>query len=135
MLLILGGGKKESIAKHPLLKWYHDIFLRGITAPGARVMIVGYGFRDAHINDMLIQAARAGSKFFIIDYNGTDAIRPDKADISKGDYEVLRANVIGASRRPLAEIFGDVGSGEFGKFDGFFGYSLLHRTPRSEQFK
>jgi hypothetical protein len=68
-------------------------------------------------------------------YNGTDAIRPDRAEISKGDYEVLRANVIGASRRPLAEIFGDVGSGEFGKFERFFGYSLLHRKPRSEQFK
>ncbi len=133
MLLILGGGKRENIAKHPLLKWYHETFSRYISAPGARVMIVGYGFRDVHINDMLIQAARAGSKFFIIDYNGTDAIRPDRAAISPEDYELLRSNVIGASRRPLAEIFGDVGSGEFGKFEKFFGYSLLHRIPRSGQ--
>jgi hypothetical protein len=92
-------------------------------------MIIGYGFRDAHINEMLVQAARAGSKFFIIDYNGTDALRPDKAIISQQDYELLRSNVIGASRRPLQDIFGDVGSGEFGKFEKFFGYSLLHRKP------
>ncbi len=66
-------------------------------------MIIGYGFRDGHINEMLIQAARLSTKFFIIDYNGTDAIRPDKAAISQEDYELLRSNVIGASRRPSAK--------------------------------
>jgi hypothetical protein len=135
MLLILGGGKKENIGRHPILGWYHEHFSRCISSPGARIMIIGYGFRDPHINDTLVKAARAGSKFFIIDYNGTDAIRPDRSSISKEDYEVLRSNVIGASRRALSEIFGDVSSGEFGKFDNFFGYSLLHRKPRSEEFR
>jgi SIR2-like domain len=135
MLLILGGGKKENIGKHPLLQWYHDSFSRLIASPGARVMIVGYGFRDVHINDMLVAAARGGTKFFIIDYNGTDAIKPGKSAFLQDEYETFRSNIIGASRRPLVEIFGDVSSGEFGKFDNFFGYSLLHRKPRSDELR
>ena len=75
MLLILGGSKEGSIKRHPILAWYHSEFLARITQPNARIMIIGYGFRDDHINRALIQAAHAGAQFFLMDTNGTDAMR------------------------------------------------------------
>ena len=96
-------------------------------------MVIGYSFRDDHINRALIQAARAGAQFFVIDINGTDAMRQNKLSMTPNTYEMLRRNVIGASRRPLSEIFGNGGTVEFGKLETFFRYNLLHRKPRGTQ--
>jgi hypothetical protein len=130
MLLILGGSKESNIQQHPILTWYHREFLTRISALDARIMIIGYSFRDDHINRALIQAARAGAKFFIIDPRGTDAMKQDGYSSTQDTYEVLRTNVIGASRRPLSEMFGSGGTVEFSKLDQFFRYNLLHRKPR-----
>jgi SIR2-like domain len=130
MLLILGGSKEESIKRHPILTWYHEEFLARITVPNARIMVIGYSFRDDHINRALIQAAHAGAHFFVIDINGTDAMKQNKLSMTPNTYEMLRRNVIGASRRPLSEIFGSGGTVEFGKLEAFFRYNLLHRAPR-----
>jgi SIR2-like domain len=130
MLLILGGSKEENIKRHPILTWYHQEFLSRITSPTARIMVIGYSFRDDHINRALMGAARVGAKFFIIDSNGTNAMKQDSRSTTQNTYEILRSNVIGASRRLLSEIFGSGGTVEFSKLDRFFGYSLLHRKAR-----
>ncbi|HMK69554.1 MAG TPA: SIR2 family protein [Xanthobacteraceae bacterium] len=49
MMLIIGGNKTTSIAQQPLLQWYHSQFARSLRAKGARLMIIGYSFGDAHI--------------------------------------------------------------------------------------
>jgi hypothetical protein len=77
-LLIIGGAKSIDIAKVPLLTWYHEQFRKLITMPDVRLMIVGYSFRDKHINEHLEAAARVGAKLFIVDPEGSDVI--DKRD-------------------------------------------------------
>src|SRR5690606_12274917 len=52
-MLILGGGKKEAIARYPVLSWYFQEFSRRLSEPNTRLMIIGYSFRDAHINEVL----------------------------------------------------------------------------------
>ena len=51
--LVIGGDKTALIDGSPLLSWYRDIF-RAVCLDGCvRILIVGYGFRDEHINDVL----------------------------------------------------------------------------------
>jgi SIR2-like domain len=80
LLLITGGLKETDINDSPLLAWYSGLFRQAITDPSAKIMIVGYGFGDEHINKMLVEAARAGAKFFIVDLIGADILhRPATA--------------------------------------------------------
>ena len=49
-LVIMGGQKMKAIQESPVLTWYHDEFARRLAEPGARLMTIGYGFQDQHIN-------------------------------------------------------------------------------------
>jgi hypothetical protein len=70
----MGGNKTSDIDKVPLLTWYRDEFKRLTRQPGTRLMIVGYGFQDLHINTMLHAAAGSGTKIFIVDPRGVDIL-------------------------------------------------------------
>jgi hypothetical protein len=54
--IVIGHGKEEQIQHHPLLAWYFDVFCRTLAIENARLMIVGYGFRDAHVNRAIADA-------------------------------------------------------------------------------
>ncbi|MGT2438600.1 SIR2 family protein [Bradyrhizobium betae] len=108
-LLILGGDKGNDIAKVQLLSWYQIEFAR-LTQHGARVMVIGYGFGDAHINDLFIAAAAAGAEFFIIDTSGIGVLA--SATGTRGIPSQLKMamqrSIIGASRRYLKDsLFSD----------------------------
>ena len=100
-LLIMGGNKSTNIAASELLSWYEQEFRKALREPGARLMVIGYGFADTHINDHIREGAAAGMKLFVIDPNGVDAIdtlRP------RGIYNFgssLQGSFVGASRRDL----------------------------------
>jgi hypothetical protein len=74
-LLIMGDQKGTQIERIPLLDWYRQQFREMLSRPDARLMIIGYGFRDQHINEILLHAAKNGTKFFIIDFHGVDALK------------------------------------------------------------
>jgi hypothetical protein len=73
-LLIMGGNKSADIAASALLSWYQQELRNALREPGARLMVVGYGFADTHINKDIREGASAGMKLFVIDPNGVDAI-------------------------------------------------------------
>ena len=54
--LILGTNKLEDITKEPLLKWYFDIFKEALSRDNVRLFVIGYSFRDAHVNDIILKA-------------------------------------------------------------------------------
>jgi hypothetical protein len=45
-LLVMGGNKPTTIQRHPILMWYAQKFVEQLSMPGARLMVIGYGFRD-----------------------------------------------------------------------------------------
>jgi hypothetical protein len=51
--MVVGTGKNDQIASSPLLAWYFDIFRNVLSAGGVRLMIVGYGFGDEHVNAII----------------------------------------------------------------------------------
>jgi hypothetical protein len=70
--MILGGGKARAIERYPVLKWYAQVFAQCLSEPDARLMIIGYGFLDQHINDVLTQAIERGLQIFVIDQLGAE---------------------------------------------------------------
>jgi hypothetical protein len=50
---VIGKDKKDQIAGEPLLSWYYDLFRKVLSYPSRKLLIIGYGFRDAHINELM----------------------------------------------------------------------------------
>jgi len=122
-LMVIGGQKKEFIKQNAVLNWYAEEFISYLSMPDTRLMIIGYGFGDDHINDAIRTAARNGGlSLFIVDPSGVDILdRNRKASIPQpcGQAQELWPLVIGASRRGLRETFG-TGGPEHNKIMRFF---------------
>ena len=111
-LLVMGANKMASIQDQGLLKWSFDRFKEYLSAP-TKLMVVGYGFRDEHINRVMIEAAASGRlELFVIDHLGAKALDQNNMTLGKPIYvrseldEMLSPTLIGASQRTLREIFG-----------------------------
>lgn len=108
-LLILGGAKSLAINRVPLLKWYHDNFRDFLLAPNTRLLVIGYGFGDSHVNEQIKNAVeQSGLKIFIIDPIGVDIVDKNRGLLIHDPDVLAKAiwpKVIGASRRSLREIF------------------------------
>lgn len=122
-LLVLGGHKSGTIADDPLLKWYGELFEQALLEPAARLMTIGYGFRDNHINDAIKLGLANGLKVFNISPQGTDAWVeiPNGGPTTVGGKgkNYLEDALIGASRLPLPEGTAE-GSAEYRKLMRFF---------------
>jgi hypothetical protein len=64
--MVIGTGKDAQIAGNPLLAWYFGIFERVLNAGDTRLMVIGYGFGDEHINKVIADAVRnSGLDLFV----------------------------------------------------------------------
>lgn len=98
-LLVLGGAKADRIAAAQIPAAYFAEFERRLALPNTRLMIIGYGFNDTHINAALVRAAATGLKIFIIDPHGANAFDHVK------DPQPFRDMFIGASTPALNTTF------------------------------
>lgn len=65
--LIIGTNKTKDIQSEPILKWYLQLFNKVLSMPNRRLLIIGYGFRDPHINEVLIKSIKgSGLKIYVI---------------------------------------------------------------------
>lgn len=111
-LLVMGGSKSKAISDTPLLQSYMNRFREHLQTNGAKLMVIGYGFRDDHINELIIDGAKNGLRLFNISPQGADAAkasnlgRRGSIQPANNDLEnVFESNLFGASRRPLATLF------------------------------
>ena len=124
-MLVIGGNKPEAIGRHAILKWNHEQFRAYLSKPETRLMVSGYSFGDDHINDAIEKSVDGGTlRLFIINPLGVDVLDRRKRPLPLLPlldlfFEKLKPYVIGASRRPLSETFGDDGV-EHGKVMRFF---------------
>jgi len=63
---VIGHEKSGSIAKEPLLQWYLQLFKEVLNLPNQILVVVGYGFMDRHINEIIADAAETGLKLYVI---------------------------------------------------------------------
>jgi SIR2-like domain len=111
-LLVMGGGKAIEINQSPILKWYAEEFSEYLSQPNTRLMVIGYGFRDEHINDTIKRGVDRGLRMFIISPEGAEVAMKLNPTRRAGGIAapteleaVLQQALIGASRRQLREIF------------------------------
>jgi hypothetical protein len=65
--LVIGLAKEEQVPTEPILSWYYQLFKEVLSHPGRRLLIIGYGFRDPHINEVLANSVKDfGLRLFII---------------------------------------------------------------------
>ncbi|MDD2614269.1 MAG: SIR2 family protein [Methanosarcina sp.] len=65
--MVIGRDKETQIQKEPLLSCYFDIFKETLSQGQRRLLIVGYGFGDPHINRVLSKAVTChGLKIYIL---------------------------------------------------------------------
>lgn len=125
-MLIMGGNKVTGIVQSPVLSWYQEKFEEHLSQPDTRLMVIGYGFRDEHINEVVMRAVNHSSlKIFIIAPEGGNLARTvnpthgasirERTDLE----DAFQLGLIGASRRSLREIFGN-DTVEFNKVSRFF---------------
>jgi hypothetical protein len=100
--LVVGTGKSGQIAASPLLTWYFDIFRKVLSAGGVRLMVVGYGFRDEHVNAVIAYAIKHHNlKMFI--WNTDATLRENVLRAPHGS--TLWNGLLSTMSRPMFEVF------------------------------
>lgn len=100
--MAMGKGKYERIISSWLLKEYLRKFEEVTHLGSVRLMVIGYSFKDEHINKIIISAIeKADLKLWIWDTRGSrsflDEMEPYKPLIEK--------SVIGFTSAPMSEVF------------------------------
>lgn len=127
-LMIIGGEKLRAIGSSTILARYFEYFSNCLCGEPCQVCIIGYGFRDRHINEVLLEAVNGqGMKFFLIDPAGAELYRhvnpTDKAPIyCPGPVDqIFERGLGGVSKRGLTETFGGSDLVSFDQVNDFFG--------------
>jgi hypothetical protein len=116
-LLVMGGNKPTTMQRHPILMWYAAKFAELLSKPGARLMIIGYGFRDNHINQLIYEAWRKSNRtlsMFLVHPDGKEILKKinptyDKPIYCPGPLEEIK---VYDSTRSLRTTFGGNDPGE-----------------------
>jgi hypothetical protein len=109
-LLIMGGDKGGAISLAEVLSWYQEEFKHHLTGEQSRLMVMGYGFNDDHISEIIGSAADGGNLgLFIVDPLGPNVLLKGdpRAQIPEPEplRDRLRHHVIGFSSRDLRGTF------------------------------
>lgn len=127
-ILVMGGQKARQIGLHPILRWYADEFERILFGGEVKLMVIGYGFHDDHINKTIIRAAREFAlTMFIMSPEGAGLARGLNQTYGSGLIpsrpteleEVFEQFLCGASTRPLQSTFSE-DAAEYAKVQRFF---------------
>jgi hypothetical protein len=65
-ILVMGANKESDIQADEVLSKLQELFSVHITS-APKVLVYGYGFRDTHVNEVLLKAAKLGSVFYVFD--------------------------------------------------------------------
>jgi hypothetical protein len=84
-LLVIGRNKTGTIAQHPILHWNYQQFDNYLQRDDTRLMVIGYGFGDDHINQSLIDAHQAGKLrlIYLVQPSGKATISSKCPDLLK----------------------------------------------------
>lgn len=96
--MVMGGAKPDAIERNSVLSKYHEYFGSLLNSGSAKVMVIGYGFADEHINNLLLRAGvEHGMQMHLVNPSGLNVFssRPQLEDIP----------LVGVTSRTLREFF------------------------------
>ena len=56
--IVIGHAKTDLLTKEPLLRWYQSLFKQVLCEGDRKLVVIGYGFNDPHINDVIADAIK-----------------------------------------------------------------------------
>ena len=86
-MLVMGKAKLAQINQHPVLRRYFGYFVECLSKPETRLTVIGYGFADEHINEVLLEAGRRGTmRIFVVHPRGREILvrQPDGTNSATG---------------------------------------------------
>lgn len=103
-LMVLGSKKDTKIRSVNILNRYVDTFSKSISDRPANLVVVGYSFRDEHVNKIISDSISKGAlRLFLWDPMGLDAIYPKKNATRSELIPGAEVAIRGVSRRNLLE--------------------------------
>ncbi len=85
-LMVIGRDKENQIERNYLLNWYFEIFRDALATQEARLLVIGYGFGDPHINRAISTAvSAAGLSLYILDPTPTAELLPRIRKLPEGN--------------------------------------------------
>jgi hypothetical protein len=108
--IMVGGTSKRAVIDHfPVLASLHRAFTEQLSTGHVRLVVIGYGFGDEHINVAIMNAADGGNlEIFLVDPEGIGVLDRNRVNPIWTPHELLLRlgpHLRGASRRGLREIF------------------------------
>ena len=106
-IVVIGGSKDATIRGSTLLSGYLDAFRRYLTVGGSKLMVIGYGFADEHVNEAIGEAStKSALQTYVIDPSGLAVFRADPPNLMKPYKSIFdQINLGGISMRPFREAF------------------------------
>ena len=105
-ILILGTNKPSQISSTPLLAYYFDLFKTVLSIPNARLMIIGYGFQDKHINEVIASAVKNSNlRIFILNPQDPESFLYNTLGINQSASDAIWKAVDGYYQITPKEIF------------------------------
>jgi hypothetical protein len=108
-LFVVGGGKESYIQSKPLLVQYFNLFREYLLQRNTRLMIIGYGWADDHVNRLILDASKTNASLgiFHVHPEGRNAIHQgaDQPIVRYSVPSLATLKCIGESRRPLFSTF------------------------------
>jgi len=87
--MVIGKNKANEIDQEPLLKWYFEIFQNLIYEGGKKLLVIGYGFADDHINDILLKGVQEHRlSLYVINPADPETFKNKLWGAHSGSYEV-----------------------------------------------
>lgn len=91
--MIIGKNKREQLSKEPLLDLYLELFEKVLCQNDRYLLIIGYGFRDEHINKIIAKAVKENRlKIYIISPEPVTSFYETKINCQKKDVKDIKLN-------------------------------------------
>ena len=99
-MMVIGYNKKEKIASDKFLSWYLDIFSEILNMDETKLMIIGYSFKDEHINEAI---STSNCKLYII--NPLDRKMFTKTLLKQPSGKKIKNQLHNYYQRTIGELF------------------------------
>ena len=76
--MVIGDSKSKAISEEPLFRWYEEVFRQTLLETGQKLVVIGYGFQDSHINRSIAEGVRQSAlRLHVVNPTDPEKFRSD----------------------------------------------------------
>lgn len=104
--LLIGTNKPDKIKNEPIFSWYFQLFKDVLSLPNRRLLIIGYGFRDRYINEIIANSSKHSNlKVYIISPEDPGTFRSNTLKINNSINDAIWNAVAGYYPYTFGDLF------------------------------